>query len=56
LWTWTGSAVRRLAAITGRAEFLAPLMEILPFRDLPPMIRNLSICAVSPFAFFDSEN
>jgi hypothetical protein len=39
----TRSFVRSAAAIAGKAEFFAPLMPMVPRRDLPPLIRNLSM-------------
>src|SRR6266446_4994904 len=45
LCTVTWSAVSRAAAITGSAEFFAPLTLTVPCRGLPPLIRNLSIAS-----------
>src|SRR5215470_12458857 len=39
----TGSAVSSAAAITGSAEFFAPLTATVPRSAFPPLIRNLSI-------------
>src|SRR3954471_8702188 len=39
----TFSGVRSVAAITGNAEFFAPLIATVPCSALPPLIRNLSI-------------
>src|SRR3954471_8293385 len=39
----TFSGVSSVAAITGSAEFLAPLIATVPCSALPPLIRNLSI-------------
>src|SRR5882724_107820 len=46
----TFSAVSKAAAITGSAEFFAPLIATVPRSAFPPLIRNLSIpslCAAS---------
>src|SRR5262249_15827043 len=39
----TFSAVSSDAAMTGKAEFLAPLIATVPSSGLPPLIRNLSV-------------
>ena len=39
----TGSAVSSAAAITGSAEFFAPLMATVPCSALPPLMTNLSM-------------
>ena len=38
-----GLSVKRHAASSGKAAFLAPLMGISPYKALPPRIRILSI-------------
>src|SRR5579862_7722135 len=43
LCTATRSAVSKQAAITGSAEFFAPLIATVPRSALPPRIKNLSI-------------
>ncbi len=42
LWSVTVSGVSSAAAMQGSAEFLAPLIETLPWSGRPPEIRNLS--------------
>ncbi len=44
----SGSSVRRLAAISGSAAFLAPPIGIVPASGTPPRIRILSIVSASP--------
>ena len=39
----TGSAVSSAAAITGSAEFFAPLIATVPRSVFPPLIKNLSM-------------
>src|SRR3989475_7504644 len=43
LCSLTLSAVNKAAAITGSAEFFAPLIATVPRSAFPPLIRNLSI-------------
>ena len=40
LWRVTGRAVRRAAAISGRAAFLEPLTQMSPASCAPPVIRS----------------
>src|ERR1700682_4657706 len=48
LCTLTRSAVSSAPAITGDAEFFAPLIATVPCNGFPPLIRNLSIPLYSP--------
>ncbi len=48
----TFSAVSKAAAITGSAEFFAPLIATVPRSAFPPLIRNLSIHSLSVAAAF----
>ncbi len=47
--TRQGWSVRRLAAISFKAEFLAPLTFTVPLRGLPPRMTNLSLIYISVY-------
>jgi hypothetical protein len=48
----TFSAVSKAAAITGSAEFFAPLIATVPRSAFPPLIRNLSIHSLFVLPWF----